>query len=122
MQQRVEAYMDRVQQAISVGLTHVLILGAVNRRAPIHGYALMQEMTASLDGETPFPQGTIYPILKDLEKAGVIRSRWAAGESGPARKYYELTAAGQQALRETRRYWSRVRDGIETLLEKDERP
>ncbi len=40
--------------------------------------------------------GTVYPLLRRLEEAGVLRSRWEAvrvarSSNRPARKYYELT-------------------------------
>jgi len=47
--------------------------------------------------------GTIYPALRRLERDGYVRSRWepektAAREGRPARRYYELTAAGVKSL------------------------
>jgi DNA-binding PadR family transcriptional regulator len=52
---------------------------------------------------TGYPTGTIYPALRRLEQAGFVRSHWepdelAAREARPARRYYELTAAGLKAL------------------------
>jgi PadR family transcriptional regulator PadR len=57
--------------------------------------------------ETGLPSGTVYPALRRLESAGLIRSLWdsrkAETSGGPARKHYRLTAAGrahQNRLRE----------------------
>jgi PadR family transcriptional regulator, regulatory protein PadR len=57
--------------------------------------------------ETGLASGTVYPALRRLESAGLIRSVWDSREtetsSGPARKHYRLTAAGrahQSRLRE----------------------
>jgi PadR family transcriptional regulator PadR len=52
---------------------------------------------------TGLPSGTVYPALRRMEAAGYIVSRWepaavAQREQRPARKYYELTKAGQQVL------------------------
>lgn len=54
---------------------------------------------------TGLPSGTVYPILRRLEHAGLVSSRWEpvrdAREAGrPPRRYYELTGAGAEALRE----------------------
>ena len=51
------------------------------------------------------PGGTVYPALRRLEEAGYLASKWekhsiAQAESRPARKYYELTRAGQHVLAE----------------------
>ena len=52
---------------------------------------------------TGLASGTVYPALRRLEDAGCVQSRWedhrvAQQEVRPARKYYEITASGQEAL------------------------
>jgi DNA-binding PadR family transcriptional regulator len=54
---------------------------------------------------TGLPSGTVYPILRRLEEAGWVKSRWeqvqrARDEGRPPRRYYELTGAGAEAVRE----------------------
>jgi DNA-binding PadR family transcriptional regulator len=49
------------------------------------------------------PSGTVYPALRRLEESGLIGSRWeseqrAQSEQRPPRKYYRLTAAGNDSL------------------------
>ncbi|HEY4305065.1 MAG TPA: PadR family transcriptional regulator [Gemmatimonadaceae bacterium] len=51
------------------------------------------------------PSGTIYPILRRLEEAGMLNAKWestsdAHDEQRPPRRYYQITGAGRQALRE----------------------
>ena len=60
------------------------------------------------------PSGTVYPALRRLEKAGLLKSRWedavdahAAGR--PRRRTYFLTAEGRRALPEAERKLSDVR-------------
>lgn len=50
---------------------------------------------------TGLRRGTIYPILRRLEEAGMVSSKWedadpAHDEGRPARKYYRLTREGTQ--------------------------
>jgi DNA-binding PadR family transcriptional regulator len=52
---------------------------------------------------TGLPSGTVYPALRRLELAGLVKSKWekhaiAQEEMRPPRKYYELTKAGKEAL------------------------
>ena len=54
---------------------------------------------------TGLPSGTVYPVLRRLEQAGLLLSKWededaARKEQRPARKYYKLTSAGRAALSE----------------------
>jgi len=54
--------------------------------------------------------GTVYPLLRRLEGAGLLRARWdsiadAREAQRPPRRYYQITGAGAQALRDaTERY------------------
>lgn len=57
---------------------------------------------------TGLPSGTVYPILRRLEHAGLLRSRWEAAriardEQRPPRRYYQLSGAGAAMLREVAR-------------------
>ncbi|HKH90390.1 MAG TPA: PadR family transcriptional regulator [Gemmatimonadaceae bacterium] len=62
-----------------------------------HGFDLLDE--------TGLESGTVYPILRRLERAGLVRSRWEAvqrarAEGRPPRRYYELSGAGAEVLQE----------------------
>src|ERR1700761_4554085 len=52
------------------------------------------------------PSGTVYPILRRLEDAGLLSAKWepisdARDEQRPPRRYYQITGAGRQTLRDT---------------------
>lgn len=53
------------------------------------------------------PSGTVYPLLRRLERSGLVSSRWeekdrAHADRRPARRYYETTAEGRRALADAR--------------------
>lgn len=55
-----------------------------------------------MDG-TGLPDGSVYPILRRLHRAGLVSASWedptrARGTGRPARRYYDLTAEGRKAL------------------------
>lgn len=57
---------------------------------------------------TGLPSGTVYPILRRLEHAGLLRSRWEAArlaraEQRPPRRYYQLAGAGATLVRDIER-------------------
>lgn len=68
--------------------------------APLHGYAIIQEMAQGpmYGGNAPDPTG-IYRILKQMENNGLITSAWDTSDSGPAKRCYELTDEGRACLR-----------------------
>lgn len=65
----------------------------------LYGYTVMEV--------TGLPSGTVYPILRRLEREELIRSQWerqsiADAALRPPRKYYKLTRAGEAALESSR--------------------
>lgn len=58
-----------------------------------YGYQLSQRLKGC--GLPAFDQGTVYRTLRHLEKSGLVSSFWDTSESGPARRMYSLTAAGE---------------------------
>lgn len=79
--------------------TSAMILQAI-AAGFIYGYTVMEV--------TGLPSGTVYPAMRRLERDALIRSHWerqsiADAELRPARKYYKLTRAGEQALEVSRK-------------------
>ena len=62
-----------------------------------YGYQLIQTMTAM--GLGLIDPATVYRTLRQLEREGLVQSAWDPGESGPARRRYTLSAAGEEYLR-----------------------
>jgi poly-beta-hydroxybutyrate-responsive repressor len=57
-----------------------------------YGYQLAQRLNES--GLPDFDSGTVYRTLRQLERSGLVSSFWDTSASGPARRMYSLTAAG----------------------------
>jgi DNA-binding PadR family transcriptional regulator len=79
---------------VRITLATALVMQAIGS-GHAHGFEIVDV--------TGYPTGTVYPALRRLERAGYVRSHWesdqaAAREARPARRYYELTAAGVKAL------------------------
>jgi DNA-binding PadR family transcriptional regulator len=63
-------------------------------------------------------EGTIYPALRRLERAGLLES----GErvvDGRVRRSYALTRAGALALAQQERDWDRFAHGMTALLARE---
>jgi poly-beta-hydroxybutyrate-responsive repressor len=61
-----------------------------------YGYQLSQRLAEA--GLPAFDSGTVYRTLRQLEKTGLVSSFWDTSESGPARRMYSLTKAGDLFL------------------------
>lgn len=90
----------------------MLILSAL-AVAPRHGYGISQALVAS--GLQPIKGAQLYPVLVRLQDEGAIVAQWEQSESGPARKVYELTAAGHTQREELCTQWQNFMNAVETV-------
>jgi|SRR5436853_1062085 PadR family transcriptional regulator, regulatory protein PadR len=81
-----------------------LLVLSVLRDTEAHGYRVIELLRESSGGAFDLPEGTIYPALHRLERAGYLRSRWTAGD-GPRRRVYALTPAGRRERRRQGQSW-----------------
>lgn len=63
-----------------------------------YGYEIMNKVRELSDGYIELKDGTLYPILKKLEKKELIRSTWRQTLVGKKRKYYSITMKGRNEL------------------------
>jgi len=68
------------------------------KKSPSYGYQLTEEI-----GKLPFPgplpdSAAVYRMLRELEGNGLVRSEWEHGESGPSKRIYHITPAGEERL------------------------
>jgi PadR family transcriptional regulator PadR len=86
---------------------------------PTHGYELLEQLP-TLTGESRVDMGNLYRVLRALEEDGLVTSRWEAGEPGPAKRTYELTAEGKRLLEEWADALRRSRERIDKFLDRYE--
>lgn len=78
---------------------------------PRYGYALLEHLgTHGIEVEG----NTLYPLLRRLERQGLLSSEWNTNESRP-RKFYRLTREGQAVLRSLTREWHSLHNAVRTL-------
>lgn len=84
------------------GFGKTMILWLISKKR-IHGYELMTKMNeiSPSAGETVRGPSKIYPVLHDLEEAGLIEGTWDAQGKRKIR-YYEITEEGIQTLNRIR--------------------
>lgn len=102
---------DRAQ--LRKGTLEGCILKIIDRE-PTYGYAIATTLRES--GFADLTEGTLYPLLLRLERKGLIRAEYRAGQGGPSRKYYTLTPEGKQYLEEFMAAWRETAAGIDAIL------
>lgn len=61
-------------------------------------------------------QGTLYPLLSRLRKAGTVETTWQESPVGPPRRYYRLSATGRAELRRQTEAWRLLSADMHALL------
>ena len=82
---------------------------------PRYGYALVETLER---GGMRIEPGTLYPLLRRLEKQGLLSSEWVTSGSKP-RKYYVLSDMGKDVYRALAEEWHSLRQTIDGLTGKE---
>ena len=94
-----------------------LLLLLRERRA--HGYDLLERLP-ELTGEERVDVGNLYRVLRALEEQGLVSSEWDESLPGPAKRTYDLTDAGADALERWAASLADTRARIDRYLERFE--
>ena len=96
------------------GLLEPCLLALLENGAD-YGLSLAHRLSGA--GLEEVPGGSLYPALTRLERRGLVSTSTRPSASGPARKYYELTAAGRTELAAHRAEWRSFRTAFSAILE-----
>lgn len=104
-------YIEQLRLELRRGILVLAVLSLMDSAS--YGYSLIQRLAAlGLDVE----EGTLYPLLRRLEKQGLLQSEWDTSEARP-RKYYRISAAGQVVLTALRSEWHEMVTVMHNILE-----
>jgi PadR family transcriptional regulator, regulatory protein PadR len=106
-----ESILENLVQELKRG---TLVFGVLlSTGEPVYGYTLVGELQArGLDIE----QNTLYPLLRRLEKQGLLTSAWDTAEARP-RKYYQLSPLGREVRGRLSEEWQAVNTAIRRMEE-----
>lgn len=99
--------------SIELVVLHLLSLGEA------YGYEIVTKLTELTDGELEVSDGTLYPVLYRLERAGWVDVRWDTPERGVPRKYYKLTRRGRTELAQLTHEWTTFAKAMARLLRQE---
>ena len=79
------------------GALELMVLKTLDRKA-MHGYALAQHIKAVSDDLLQIEEGSLYPALQRMLKAGWLKSEMGVSSTNRPVRIYKLTAAGRKHL------------------------
>jgi len=107
----VEEHLEKLLHELRRG---TVTIGALSQLyEPQYGYSLV---TILKEKGVHVEPGTLYPLLRRLEKQGLLDSSWDTNEARP-RKYYVLSDVGKEVLDLLRVEWQEIVTSMQNLME-----
>jgi len=109
--------MDSIDELISSLIIELrrgtLVLSVLSQlHTPEYGYSLVQKLE---EKNAAVEAGTLYPLLRRLEKQKLLKSEWDTTESRP-RKFYVLSDEGKEVYNRLRSEWINISKQLQILL------
>ena len=109
------AYYGRRMSENPQAALELLILKTLDA-GPNHGFGIALHIDESSSGLLRVEEGSLYPALQRLDKAGFIDAEWTVTENGRRARVYELTKAGRKRLKEIEESWATLTKGVQKVL------
>jgi PadR family transcriptional regulator PadR len=114
----IDPYMRKFIREMNAGTVSLVLLAVLEQAdRPLYGYEIAR-MLGSLSTELArVKQGTLYPVLRSMERSGLLSSHVEPSVSGPPRRYYTVTETGREGMKRWRAAWVEIRDFVDAVLE-----
>jgi PadR family transcriptional regulator PadR len=97
------------------GALEMMVLRLLTQE-PLHGYALVQRIRLASNDLLRVEEGSLYPALQRLLKAGLVRGSWETSDTNRRVRVYRLTAAGRRRLADQVSAFEQMLEGIVRVL------
>jgi PadR family transcriptional regulator, regulatory protein PadR len=104
--------LENTQVQMKKGILEFCILHIISR-GEVYASDMLEELTAA---RIIVVEGTLYPLLTRLRKAGLVDYKWVESNSGPPRKYYTITEVGQIFLDQLNQTWQELTDSTSRII------
>jgi transcriptional regulator len=98
------------------GTLDLLVLQTLARGTQ-HGYGITCYILAASRHQLQVEEGSLYPALRRMESAGLIRAEWKQSENNRRARYYELTKKGVKRLAHEMQKWEDHTAAVRAFLE-----
>jgi PadR family transcriptional regulator, regulatory protein PadR len=102
---------SQLQQELRRGVVVLAVLSQMDTAS--YGYSLIQRLA---ERGLEIEEGTLYPLMRRLEKQGLLASEWDTSEARP-RKYYRLSDLGREVLAQLSAEWFATAAVMRRLLD-----
>ena len=106
---------ENTQVQMRKGILEFCILHIISR-GEVYASDMLEELTSA---KIIVVEGTLYPLLTWLRKAGLLEYKWVESTSGPPRKYYKLTENGKLFLSKLEETWDELMSSTNQIISKN---
>jgi PadR family transcriptional regulator PadR len=106
--------LENTQVQMRKGILEYCVLHIISR-GEVYASDMLVELTSV---KIMVVEGTLYPLLTRLRKAGLVDYKWVESKSGPPRKYYTLTEKGADFLKKLESTWNELINSTNQILNK----
>ncbi|HBH21892.1 MAG TPA: PadR family transcriptional regulator [Cytophagales bacterium] len=103
---------ENTQVQMRKGILEFCILHIISR-GEVYASDMLEELTSA---KIMVVEGTLYPLLTRLRKAGLLEYKWVESSSGPPRKYYTLTEEGKKFLEKLDSTWEELMSSTNQII------
>ncbi|WP_425392700.1 PadR family transcriptional regulator [Ekhidna sp.] len=103
---------ENTQVQMRKGILEFCILHIISR-GEVYASDMLEELTSA---KIMVVEGTLYPLLTRLRKAGLVDYKWVESKSGPPRKYYTLTDDGNEFLKSLDQTWTELVSSTKKII------
>jgi PadR family transcriptional regulator PadR len=97
------------------GIAPVVVLEILSR-GKMYGYELSEAVKQRSGDILTLGQGTLYPLLYNLEAKKLIAGKWEEAGSGRKRRYYSITSKGKGELARQKEQLTQLQAGLKFVL------
>lgn len=102
---------DNTQSQMRKGVLEFCILSII-RQGEAYPSDIVEKMKAA---NLNILEGTLYPLLTRLKNADLLTYRWVESNSGPPRKYFQMTEKGLAFYSELEATWNELANAVNAL-------
>lgn len=106
--------LENTQVQMRKGILEFCILHIISR-GEVYASDMLEELTSA---KIMVVEGTLYPLLTRLRKAGLVEYKWVESSSGPPRKYYTITSQGQEFVSSLDKTWKELVNSTSQIITK----
>lgn len=108
----------KFQKEMNSGTASLVLLSVLSQsEKPMYGYQIAKLLDDNRKDAPVMKQGALYPVLRSLEKNGLLSSKVEPSVSGPPRRYYTIADEGRETLTLWTEIWGQMKNFVDNILE-----